>query len=165
MSAWGRFKSRVVLYFARFRRLFQTSKQLPEAPPSGAFVDMIVTSYLEAGASFGDAVSMIYMGECIGFEKLLEEWEKWEAEYLALGFRSLSIDDFVGIGGWGKDPEALGLRQMRLEGEKPIFHARYYRRTYLGKLGRHPAIDAAFKGEVSSGEYFVPTTDHLKKRA
>lgn len=126
---------------------------------------MVEDSYLEAGAEFGDAVSHIYMGECIGFPGMLEKWESWEREYSALGYRTLSIDDFVSIGGWGKDPEELGFGEMRRDGEKPIFHARYYREHYLGKANRHPAIRAAFDGFASSGEYFLPTTNHLKKKA
>lgn len=160
----NRMKLWVAHIFARLNGFFR--KSLPPLDrPSGPFTKMVEDSYLEAGSDFGSAVSEIYMGECIGFADYHEKWETWEREYSALGYRTLSIDDFVAIGGWGKDPQELGFGAMRQEGEKPVFHAKYYRDNYLGKVCRHPAITAAFNGFASSGEYFLPTTDHLKKKA
>lgn len=154
----------VVRVFTRIFGFYR--KRLPGmSPPTGAFVKMVTDNYLEAGSEFGDAVSCIYMGECVGFSGLHEAWETWEREYSSLGFRTLSVDDFVSIGGWGKDPQEVGFGEMRREGEKPVLHAKYYREHYLGKVRRHPAISAAFDGFASSGEYFLPTTDHLKKKA
>lgn len=122
----------------------------------------IVMAYLLNGAMFGDAVSYIYMGECIGFEDLLTKWETCEVAYANLGFRTLSLDDFVDHGGYGKDIEPL-LRVPRKEGEAPVFHARYYREHFLGKSV--PAIDfnKMFEdGQPQFGNYARPSTDHLK---
>jgi hypothetical protein len=120
-----------------------------------------VQAYVMAGGEFGSAVSMIYMGECIGFDKLLDHWETTEKAYAEMGFRTLSVDDFTGFGGWGRDIEAL-LRVPRKEGEKPVFHAAYYREHFFQKVGMHDAVKKAMQGEASYGTYAVPSTDHLK---
>ncbi len=122
----------------------------------------VVQAYVMAGGEIGSAVSYIYMGECIGFDKLLDQWEKTEKAYAELGYRTLSIDDFTGFGGWGKDIEQL-LRQPRKEGEKPVYHAAYYREHYFGKMGMSSIVQKALQGEVACGNYEVPTTEHLKE--
>ena len=88
--------------------------------------------YVKAGAIFGDAVSYIYMGECVGFEKLLAKWAKWEAEYVKRGYRTLPVDDFVSYGGYGAPLKDLGVK--RTDGEEPVFHAKIYREVYLGRF-------------------------------
>lgn len=93
--------------------------------------------YTEAGRIFGDAVSYIYMGECIDFEKYLTTWGKWEAEYAKRGYRTLPIDDFVKYGGYGKPLKDLGTK--RGKNEKAIYHAKLYRELYLGKI--QPAVN------------------------
>lgn len=122
--------------------------------------EKVIEAYLTAGAQFGDVVSYLYMGECVGFEELLAKWEVAERAYAALGYRTLSIDDFEQLGGWGKPVELYVARQ---EGEEPVYHAAYYRQNYLHKV--KPAIDFAelVKGHVQSGNWAVPTTKHLGK--
>jgi len=124
--------------------------------------------YVKVGATFGDAVSYIYMGECVGFEKLLAKWEKWEAEYAKRGYRTLPLDDFVSYGGYGTPLKGLkGLGEKRVEGEDVILHAKIYRDVYLGKV--RPAVnvsefmkpfgpDETFVGTYFVGTYFVPST-------
>ncbi len=51
--------------------------------------------YKKAGAMFGDALSYIYMGECIGFEMLLDRLARWEEEYASRGYRTISLGAFV----------------------------------------------------------------------
>ena len=121
----------------------------------------IVQAYVMAGGEFGSVVSMIYMGECVGFEKLFEQWERTEEAYAGLGYRTLSIDDFVGFGGWGHSIDPL-LRVPRKEGEEPVRHATYYREHFLGKCGMSEAVVKAMSGEVAVGHYAVPSTEHLK---
>ena len=121
----------------------------------------IVTAYVNAGAEFGDVVSYIYMGECIGFADLLAQWEKTEAAYAELGYRTLSIDDFVSFGGYGKSIDDL-LKVPRKEGEKAVLHAAYYRENFLGKVGMNAAVIEAMQGHAAVGHYVMPSTDHLK---
>ena len=121
--------------------------------------------YAEAGRVFGDAVSYIYMGECVGFDGLLAKWEKWEAEYAKRGYRTFPVDDFVAYGGYGTPLKDLGAK--RTEGEEPVFHAKIYREVYLGKI--QPAINLSElmrpteqneppESRAQVGTYFVPST-------
>lgn len=121
--------------------------------------------YVRAGGEFGQAVSYLYMGECIGFKNLLSKWQKWEAEYARRGYRTLPIDDFIEYGGYGKPLEGLGVK--RNENEKIVSHAQIYRRLYLGRI--QPAIDfekmarPLEPGEtpasrIQMGTYIVPST-------
>lgn len=113
-------------------------------------------AYLTHGASFGDAVSYIYMGECIGFDKLLDTWAAWEAEVLARGYRALSIDTLVGIGGYGKEPPEL---VRRGPGEEVISHAGRYREHWLGtKPLVHVQSQDPTTGAVSA-QYILPSTE------
>ena len=85
--------------------------------------------YVKAGAIFGDAVSYIYMGECVGFDKLLAKWEKWEAEYTKRGYRTLPLYDFVAYGGYGTSLKGLG--EKYAEHEDVVLHAKIYRECIL----------------------------------
>ena len=120
--------------------------------------------YLNAGADFGDAVSMIYMGECIGFEDLLNKWAELEREYANRGFRTVTLDEFVSYGGYGQEIKTLG--QPRLENEKPIFHAELYRKHFLGKMalinGPSPVEECFRTGKAVTGTYMVPSTKDLE---
>lgn len=115
--------------------------------------------YVGAGGTFGSAVSFIYMGECIRFADMLTKWEKWEDEYAKRGYRTLPVDDFVGYGGYGKPLRNLGAR--RATGERPVSHARIYRKRYLGKI--QPAVNLAELTNPSVsrsqlGTYVIPST-------
>ena len=121
--------------------------------------------YAKAGRIFGDAVSYIYMGECVGFDSMLAKWEKLEAEYAKRGYRTLPVDDFVAYGGYGTPLKNLGVR--RAEDEKPVFHAKIYREVYLGKI--RPAVNLSelmrpaepnesSESRAQVGTYFVPST-------
>ncbi len=126
--------------------------------------------YVEAGADFGDAVSHIFMGECIGFEKLLATWEDWEAEYSKRGYRTLPIEDFANFGGWGKPLKDIGVK--RTAGEELEFHAKIYRDRYLGKL--MPTINLSemmrplgpgetAESRIQVGTYILPSTKKSEK--
>jgi hypothetical protein len=124
--------------------------------------EQTVEAYVMAGAEMGSAVSYIYMGECIGFDKLLGQWEATEKAYVDLGFRTLSIDDFVRYGGYAASIDKL-LRVPRKRNEKPVYHAAYYRERFFEKVGMSGAVVKALHGEAAVGCYVRPSTDHLKE--
>lgn len=110
--------------------------------------------YIRSGAQFGDAVSYIYMGECVGFAGLLARWERWEAEFVRRGYRALSIKDFVAIGGYGHTESLESLAKLT-PGEQPVRHSLRYREHYLGKA--RPALDFT-STEPQVGTYVIPDT-------
>ena len=116
--------------------------------------------YTNVGKRFGDDVSYVpAMGECIGFESDLNRWADWEKEYSDRGFRTVSLDEFIKAGGYGKSIDNL-LSVKRNEGEHPILHAEIYRNIFLGRI--NPALDLAklmTDGQIQSGEYTLPSTD------
>jgi len=118
-------------------------------------------AYLEAGRVFGDAVSYIYMGECIGFSKLLDEWSKREKEYVDRGYRTISLDAFVQYGGYGKKIE--NLNEVRDKGEDPIFHSEIYQKMYLGRIAPSLDMNALLKPGASHqvGTYILPSTEKI----
>jgi hypothetical protein len=123
----------------------------------------VIDRYVNYGLEFGDAVSYIYMGECVGFDKLLDAWEQSEREYSALGFRTCSLDDFIDAGGYGKELTDLGT--PRDIDEEPVYHAAYYRATFFKKVG--PAIDYGKllkEGGVQHATYARPSTKHLSRK-
>ncbi len=126
------------------------------------FNDNQVTSrYVRAGSRFGDAVSYLYMGECIGFEKLFDKWGVWEQEYARRGFRTISLDDFVSHGGYGTPIDPLVGQRLNV-GESPVFHAQLYRDEYLGKVS--PVIDLEEMmrtGKAQTGVFASPSTEKL----
>ena len=127
------------------------------------FDDEAVQRYIDTGAAFGSAVSFIYMGQCVGFDALLLDWEEAEQAYARLGFRTLSLDDFVDYGGYGK--QLLGLKVLRDEGEDPVYHARFYRDNFLDKID--PVLDfnkMQETGEAQFANYAVPSTKHLSEK-
>lgn len=113
-------------------------------------------SYLDAGNLVGAAVSYSYMGEPIGFKRMVRRWESWEREYVRRGYRTISLDEFIESGGYGKPLPNLGTK--REEGEEPVFHAQLYREHFLGKI--EPVIDP-FKYEIQTGFYVLPSTKKL----
>ena len=114
-------------------------------------------NYVQAGVDFGDAVSYIYMGECLGFEKMLFDWAKWELEYSMRGYKTISLDDFIEYGGYGKPLNGLGIK--RKPEEKVILHAEIYTKKYSNN-GK-PVLDLKKiieTGEAQSGMYILPST-------
>lgn len=124
--------------------------------------DEVIEAYVMAGGEFGSAVSYIYMGECVGFEDMLQKWEQAEKAYAEMGYKTLSVDDFTSFGGYGTDIEPL-LRQPRKVGEEPVFHATYYRENFLGAASMNDAVKKALSGEAAVGHYVRPSTEHLKE--
>lgn len=119
--------------------------------------------YIRAGASFGDVVSYIYLGQCQGFEGFLNHWASLEQEYANRGYRTISLDKFIELGGYGNPiDEVVG--KKREKGEEPIFHAQIYKKEFLGKI--KPAVDLKQMmedGKAQYGEYVLPSTEQNKK--
>lgn len=124
----------------------------------------VKTNYLKVGADFGDVISYIYMGECDGFARMMKKWEKWERQYAALGYRTISLDRFTDYGGYGRVLDDVW-EVKREKGESPIFHAELFAkmREETGKAKRHPAVTAALNGESASGTYELPSTEEAEK--
>lgn len=118
--------------------------------------EKLVKKYIQAGAEFGDAVSYLYVGECIGFENLLNAWAKWEKKYAQAGFRTIPVDDFILYGGYGK--EIKGIKQLRKPNEEPVFHSEIYRERFLGKVTPAIDFDEISKGNAQYGTQIVPST-------
>ena len=117
--------------------------------------------YVRAGAEFGDAVSYSYMGECVGFELMLDRLESWEREYSSRGFKTVSVDRFIELGGYGVNIDSF-LGQKRTTEEKPIFYAQIYRQRHLGKIS--PAVNLTeilTEGKTQIGSYALPSTENL----
>ncbi len=115
--------------------------------------------YIEAGASFGSAVSVIYMGECIGFRARLDRFEGLEWEYARRGFRTVSVDDFVEFGGGYVGSIDHLLDQKRDVGEQPVYHARLYREHFLGRVSPALDLDALVRdGSAQCATYVLPST-------
>jgi len=85
--------------------------------------------YVAAGAEFGEAISYSYLGEPVGLWMLLDLWQSWEKEYARRGYRTISMDEFVKHGGWGKPLKGLGKKRGR--DERPISYAEMYRKNFL----------------------------------
>ena len=116
----------------------------------------VIRKYSASGRVFGYAVSFVSpMGECVGFEELLNEWDFWERHLLLRGYRSLPIDDFVQYGGYG-----IALPPIEKSSpESPcLSHAEIYRQMFLGKIG--PAMDFGQmeEGQVYTGTFIEPST-------
>lgn len=123
----------------------------------------LLNNYVEAGAIFGSAVSQLYMGECIGFDKLFRKWEKLEKEYINRGYRAISLDSFVEHGGYGEEIDHLYLVK-RAPDEKPFYHAKIYREHFLGQVP--PALDLEKMmedGKPQYGNFYVPSTESFQE--
>jgi len=113
--------------------------------------------YVTAGANFGNAVSVIYLGECVGFNKMFNKWADWELEYANRGYNTVSIDDFIKLGGYNKSIEHL-LGKKLAPNENPILHAKLYSYMYLGKINPVLDLSRALAGESQRGRYTPPST-------
>lgn len=115
--------------------------------------------YASSGAEFGCSASDVAtMGECMGFENLLNDWAKWEQEYVKRGYKTVSVDDFIELGGYGRNiNNLLGIK--RNADEKPVLHAELYRQHYLGKIKPAIDLDKMMKdGKQQFGTYVNPST-------
>ena len=115
--------------------------------------------YLEAGKSFGDAVSYLYMGECIEFKEMLDKLAEYEKEYAKRGYKTISIDDFVKFGGYGEPINHLLGKKLEAN-EAPRYHSEIYRDKFLGKVKPIVNLQKILEdGEPQSGNYQLPSTE------
>lgn len=118
----------------------------------------IKRKYAGSGAHFGEAVSYLYMGECVEFESKLNRWADWEQEYAKRGYRTIPLDNFIELGGYDKNIDPLFMIKLDKK-EKPIFYAQIYREKYLGKI--MPVINLEkiiADREIQTGTYILPST-------
>ncbi|TSC80051.1 MAG: hypothetical protein G01um101429_255 [Parcubacteria group bacterium Gr01-1014_29] len=131
---------------------------------------LVKREYVKTGTAFGDAVSYIYMGKCVGFDELFEKWKKWEAEYAKRGYRTIPLDDFIAYGG-GYVAKLEGIGVKRQVGEEAVLHAERYEQRYQGKektlvdtpnvmIMETDSLDKKkkIKTPMVSGTYELPTT-------
>ena len=123
---------------------------------SGLAENRAKKKYIKAGNNFGYAVSLIYNGECGGFKKMLVAWERWEKKIVKYGYRPLGLDTFIDSGGYGYKLPAF---EKLKKDEKPIFHAKFYRDKFLGKI--KPVLDQErlMAGESVVARYLLPSTN------
>lgn len=105
--------------------------------------EYIVEQYVRSGAVFGEALSYLYMGECVGFHSMKERWAKLERSYAELGYRTIPLEDFLEYGGYGKAIDHL-VRVKRTEGEEPTLHAITFQQRYA--QGILPELDVPHQG-------------------
>ncbi|HIH12994.1 TPA: hypothetical protein HA242_04680 [Candidatus Woesearchaeota archaeon] len=98
-----------------------------------ADANVVERNYIEKGVWLGEALSYSAYGRIIGLDRKVDRLVQAERAYADLGYRPMSIDAFVELGGWGKDISDL-FRQKRVEGEDPIFHARQYQEEFKLEL-------------------------------
>ncbi len=163
----------MVQYFLSFKLIFKNNKGfnfimnvvkvlMPVLPNRWIPDKWVEKSYVDSGMQFGDDVSYIYMGECVGFENNLNKWANQEKEYAARGYRTISLDEFTKAGGYGEPIDHLiGIK--RNPGEAPVLHAEIYRKIYLHQI--QPAINLPklMQGGVQSGTYISPSTEIIPK--
>jgi hypothetical protein len=84
--------------------------------------EYLVEQYLRAGAQFGDAITSMFIGECVDLETARLNWARYERHYAHLGYRTIAPEDFIEYGAHGKAIDHL-LRVKRIENEPAVYHA------------------------------------------
>lgn len=86
-------------------------------------------NYVDAGAELGDALSYGYLGEPLGLDGMVSNWARWELEYSKRGYRTISLEDLIDYGGYGRlYAEPLkGLGVKREPKEQIILYSILYR--------------------------------------
>ena len=90
----------------------------------------LILEYIQAGGHLGDTLSYAYVGEVIGANKLLEKLIRLEQQVADRGYRTISVQDFISYGGYGKRIANL----VKREDDEPIYHALNYREACLSNL-------------------------------
>jgi len=86
----------------------------------------LINKYIQSGKYIGDSISyMPLLGEPVGFRRSLEKFIRLEKKYSNLGYRTISLDDFVFAGGYDKDIDHLICVRLDKD-EKNIFHGPSY---------------------------------------
>jgi hypothetical protein len=106
--------------------------------------EWVVEQYVRSGAVFGEALSYLYMGECVGFHSMKERWAKLERLYAELGYRTIPLEDFLEYGGYGKRIDHL-VRVYRADGERAVLHSVTFQDRYA--QGVMPSLDHPHEGD------------------
>lgn len=119
----------------------------------------VIRRYILAGSTFGDIESYSFMGQAGGYWWYWCRWNFWEAEIIRRGYQTISLDDFIMIGGYGA-PEPI-LRKLAV-GEEAIAHSKI--RKVKVEQGDQLDADISFKEDGSfSGTYTLPSTEIEKQ--
>ena len=119
----------------------------------------VIRKYAKSGTLFGGDISFIYLGKCERFDDHLKRWGDWEEEYVRRGYRTVSLDDFINAGGYGKKIDHL-LSIKRNQGEEPLFHAKIYVRKYPNEI--NPEVNLSkllIDRNTQYGTYELPSTE------
>lgn len=106
---------------------------------------VLMRHYLGVGEKVGRMLSYSYMGEALGFKELLEALVKYERRYVDSGYRPVTINQWVRLGGWGEEDPILGI--LRDSGELPTYPVAEFAATYQSP-GMHPQLRAMINGEI-----------------
>lgn len=89
----------------------------------------IEKKYLSIGESFGEMVSYLNAGKPCFFEETFEILKDLEKEYSDRGYRTISIDDFIDYGGYGKPISHLVGIKRDID-ETPVLHTKLYEEMF-----------------------------------
>ena len=92
--------------------------------------EYVIEQYLRTGAQFGDALNRLYMGECVDIADVKKRFAQLERRYASLGYRTITLDEFVEYGAYGRSLHHL-LRVPRDLGEAAVYHADRLEAEYL----------------------------------
>ena len=121
--------------------------------------DVIEVMYLNAGALFGELIYDRWPDDRGDLCDMLDAWQKWEKEYAARGYKTLSLDAFIAIGALDQHPvTAFGLGRLRVSGEATVLHAPHFREHYVKQRRSVPRHELL--GERSCWDD-LPSTAHL----
>ena len=81
--------------------------------------------YLKSGKAFVDlhVLNSFSIARKDDLDRTLVDWARWELEYSRRGYRTIPLDEFIDMGGYGGHIHKEDLKARRREGEKPILHA------------------------------------------
>ncbi len=112
--------------------------------------ELIKKHYYNAGLHFGRVTSYMVYDIPSSYSNDLQAWEFWEEKYSALGYKTISFNEWSGLGGWKEKLQSFNM--LRDKDEEPILHAKKYRQDHPnGPVSLHIAshvLENAKPGEV-----------------
>jgi hypothetical protein len=124
----------------------------------------IIKNYIDASYDFGIAVALIPVGgQCLGFHKLFNNFEKAEKDYFEAGFCPFPLEvltqaDFCDKEEWITLKFGMTIEEyLKLDNArfKPCLHSKIYKEHYLDKIGEI---------EKETGSFVFPTSfDKMEK--
>jgi hypothetical protein len=118
----------------------------------------VIKRNLSAESQIGYALSYMMNREFIESEGLLKRWDVWEAEYARRGFRTISLERFVQLGGYNQPVnDVLGLK--RNSDEDTILHALIYRYWFIYKPTPTITFEIDYKSGLSLVQHILRSTE------